>query len=204
MGVSHLEVIVEELSMETALRGLLPTLLGDTSFEVYPHQGKDELLTQLPHRLRGYAHFIPPNWKILVVVDRDQEDCVQLKGQLEKMALDAGLSTRTSAGSADCVVVNRLAIEELEAWYFGDWKAVREVFPKVPPTIPNRAKYRNPDQILGGTWEAFERVCQKVGYFKGGLRKIEAAAMIAPKMVPARNTSLSFQVLRNALLEMTI
>jgi hypothetical protein len=26
------------------------------------------------------------------------------------------------------VVVNRLAIEELEAWYFGDWEAVRAAY----------------------------------------------------------------------------
>ena len=47
-----------------------------------------------------------------------------------------------------------------------------------------------------------ERLCQKASYFSGGLRKIEAASMIAPRMVPARNTSRSFQVLRDALAEM--
>ena len=43
--------------------------------------------------------------------------------------------------------------------------------------------------------------CSKAGYFSGGLRKIEAAEQIAPHMDPSRNTSHSFQVFRDALLE---
>ena len=125
-----------------------------------------------------------------------------LKGQLELTARNAGLATRSSAGGTKYVVLNRIAVEELEAWYFGDWVAVREVYPGLPATVPNKASYRNPDQIRGGTFEAFERLCQKASYFSGGLRKIEAASMIAPRMVPARNTSRSFQVLRDALAEM--
>ena len=51
-------------------------------------------------------------------------------------------------------MVNGIAVEELEAWYFGDWVAVREVYPGLPATVSNKANYRNPDQIRGGTWEA--------------------------------------------------
>jgi hypothetical protein len=202
MAVSHLEVLVEEPSMEAALRGILPGLLGNTSFEVYAHQCKEDLLAQLPGRLRGYSHFIPEDWRILVLVDRDDDECADLKNQLEQIAFESQLSTRSSTGGTNYVVLNRIAIEELEAWYFGDWQAVRDIYPKLPASIPMRAKFRHPDQILGGTWEAFERVCQKVGYFKGGLRKIEAATAIAPAMVSSRSTSRSFQVLRDALLEM--
>jgi hypothetical protein len=202
MAVNHLEVIVEEPSMEAALRQLLPKLLGHISFEVYAHQGKAELLQQLPNRLRGYSHFIADDWRILVVVDRDDDDCATLKAQLEQAAMDVGFVTRATRENSKYVVLNRIAIEELEAWYFGDWPAVREIFPKLSNTIPQQARYRNPDGILGGTWEAFERVCQKAGYFKNGLRKIEAATTIASHMVPARNRSHSFQVLRNALVEL--
>ncbi len=42
---------------------------------------------------------------------------------------------------------------------------------------------------------------QNAGYFPGGLAKVDAANQIAPHMDPARNTSRSFQVLRDALLE---
>lgn len=73
--------------MEAALRGLLPRLVGDMSFEVYPYQGKDDLLRKLPQRLLGYAAFLPSDWRIVVVVDRDDDDCRRLKQQLEYCAL---------------------------------------------------------------------------------------------------------------------
>lgn len=123
-----------------------------------------------------------------------------LKRRLEAMAHEAGLSTRTSGGRV--AVVNRLAIEELEAWYFGDWSAVAAAYPRVNRTVPAQARYRSPDGIRGGTWEAFERVLQKAGYFKSGLRKIEAARAVATHMDPARNTSPSFTALRTALTNM--
>lgn len=188
--------------MEAALRLLLPKIVGPLSFEVYPHQCKDELLARLPDRLRGYAKWIPKTWRIVVIVDRDDDDCAELKAQLEKVAADAGLGTRSRSGARPYVVVNCLAIEELEAWYFGDWEAVRAAYPRVPGTIPSQAKYRDPDAVAGGTWEAFERVLQKAGYFRVGLAKIEAAKTIAANMEPSRNCSRSFQVLRSALVEM--
>ena len=204
MTVEHVEVLVEEPSMEAALELLLPKLLADTSFKIHTHQGKLDLLTKLPAKLRGYASWIPATWRIVVVVDRDDDDCEDLKQQLEDSATQAGLPTRsTTKGSAGYVVVNRLAIEELEAWYFGDWKAVCAAYPRVPSSIPAKAEYRAPDAIKGGTWEAFLRVLQNAGYFTTGLRKIEAARAIAEHMVPSRNTSPSFCALREALDEMS-
>jgi hypothetical protein len=202
MSVEHIEVLVEEPSMEMALRTLLPKMLGSTSFEVYAHQCKEDLLVRLPERLRGYASWVPDTWRIVVIVDRDDADCAKLKAHLEKIAKAAKLTTRSGARGKAYIVVNRIAIEELEAWYFGDWEAVRSSYPRVPATIPSKGKYRDPDAIAGGTWEAFERVLQQAGYFAQGLAKIEAARAIAANMSPERNTSRSFQALREALGEM--
>lgn len=102
MSVEHIEVIVEEPSMEMALRTLLPRMVGSTSFEIYPHQGKDDLLARLPERLLGYARWIPDTWRIVVIVDRDDADCAELKGHLEKAASAANLTTRSRAGQAVC------------------------------------------------------------------------------------------------------
>jgi hypothetical protein len=202
MNVEHVDVLVEEPSMEAALRLLLPRLLGQVSFEVYPFQCKDELLARLPARLRGYRPWLPESWRVVVIVDRDNDDCQQLKNRLEHMARGAGLTTKSSARCQQYRVVNRLAIEELEAWYFGDWEAVRAVYPRVSENIPRKSAYFDPDAIGGGTWEAFERVLGKAGYFKGGLRKIEAARTIVPHMDPDRNSSRSFQAFRDVLREM--
>lgn len=202
MSVAHLEVLVEEPSMEAALLVLLPKLVGSASFSIHAHQGKPDLLSKLPGKLAAYAKWIPPDWRVVVILDRDADDCVALKRKLETWARDAGLPSRPAAPE-HWVVVNRLAIEELEAWYFGDWDAVRAAYPRVPKTVPRRQEFRVPDAIQGGTWEAFERVLQGAGYFKTGIRKIEAARAVCPRMHPARNRSASFQALRDVLAEAT-
>lgn len=207
MKVEHVEVLVEEPSMEAVLRLILPKILGDLSFEIYAHQCKDELLLRLPQRLHGYCQrrnsdsWFRNHCRIVIIIDRDDDDCTRLKGELEKMSAGAGLATRTSAKGSNYSVVNRLAIEELEAWFFGDWEAVQAAYPRVVATIPAQAKYRAPDEIAGGTWEQFQRVLQKATYFSGGLRKVEAARAVASHMLPSRNTSPSFCALRDVLLE---
>lgn len=202
MRAAHLEFLVEELSMEAFLRALLPRLLpADRTFEVHPFQGKSDLLGKLKVRLRGYARWLPSDWRIVVVVDRDAEDCRQLKGRLEAMALAAGLITRSQCGAQPWQLVNRIAIEELEAWYFGDWAAVCNAYPKVRPTIPRQAAYRDPDAIHGGTWEAFERILQQRGYFRTGLPKVLAARTIGSMLNPGSNQSRSFLAFRNAVAE---
>jgi len=196
MPALHFEFLVEEPSMEAFLNGLLPRLLPqDRSFQVYPFQGKQDLLSKLRNRLRGYAAWMPEDYRIVVLVDRDEEDCNQLKQRLEAICADAELCSRTATAEDRWQIVNRIAIEELEAWYFGDWEAVGEVYSRVPATIPNRQGFRDPDAIAGGTWEAFERILQRHRYFGTGLRKVEAARALGKVVDPERSTSRSFSLL---------
>jgi Domain of unknown function (DUF4276) len=202
VSAAHLEVLVEEPSMEAFLNALLPRLLpAGRSFTVHPFQGKTDLMTKLQDRLRGYASWLPDDWRIVVVVDRDDEDCMALKARLEAIAKQARLRTRSRAGKQSWQLVNRIAIEELEAWYFGDWTAVRVAYPRVSERITSQAGYRDADGIAGGTWEAFERVLQRFGYFRGGLTKIEAGRTLGAAIDPARNRSISFVHFRDAVLE---
>ena len=122
---------------------------------------------------------------------------------MEAAARATTLLTRSQVGSGSWQIVNRIVIEELEAWYFGDWEAVRGAYPRVSSDVPGRASYRDPDAIKGGTWEAFERVMKRHGYFTTGLRKVEAAQKIAQHIKPDRNQSGSFGVFRNILVEAT-
>jgi hypothetical protein len=204
MSFVHLEALVEEPSMAAALAGLLPKLISRSSWEIYAHGGRDDLLRKLPQRLRTYRRTLQPGWLILILIDRDRNDCMTIKAQLEQAAFVAGLTTRSSVEGRIFQVVNRIAIEELEAWYFGDWAAVRKAYPRVPARVSARARFRDPDAISGGPWEAFEQIMQNAGYFPGGLAKVEAAGRIAPHMDPARNTSRSFQVFRDALLQAAV
>lgn len=59
MSVGHVEVLVEEPSMEAALRELLPKILTGVTFHIYPFQDKADLLQRLPDRFRGYANWLP-------------------------------------------------------------------------------------------------------------------------------------------------
>lgn len=200
MAVEMLYVVVEEPSMEVALTALLPKMLrADVAFEIRQFQCKDELLQRLPDRLKGYAQWLPPSAMVLVVVDRDADDCKELKQRLESIALSAGLSTKTRPGRGGFQVINRIAIEELEAWFFGDWRAMCSAYPKLDPNLPQRAGLRDPDAIKGGTWEAMERELNRKGYFKNGLRKLELARTVATQMNPAVNRSASFACLRDTL-----
>ena len=193
-------VFVEEPSMEAALEHLLPKMLAEGDFEIRRFQCKDDLLKQLPDRLRGFSTWLPANWALVILVDCDDDDCRQLKQRLEQVAADARLRTKTSTPPGQRFqVANRIAIEELEAWFFGDWAAVKAAYPKVPATLPQRAGFRDPDAIRGGTWEALERELKKAGYFKTGLRKMECARAVAAHMDAARNTSKSFQSFRQAM-----
>lgn len=199
--LEKLFVLVEEPSMEAALEILLPKMLGAVEFKIRRFQCKNDLLKHLPDRLRAYRSWLPSNWAILVLVDRDDDDCAKLKQRLEAMASDAGLITKTTAGDNNRFqVANRIATEELEAWFFGDWSAVQAAYPRVPKTIPQKAGFRDPDAISGGTWEALERVLQRAGYFSTGLRKVECARAVAQQMEPNRNASKSFQALSGALM----
>ena len=201
MKVEHIEILVEEPSMEAALMVSLPRVIGALTFRIHTFQCKSDLRKKLLCRLKGYKKWLPNNWRIVVLLDRDDDDCHKLKSSLESMANDAKLTTRSKANGKHFSVVNRLAIEELEAWHFGDWAAVKTAYPRVPTDIPKKAAYRDPDAIKGGTWESFERELQKAGYFKGGLRKIEAAQAVATHWDPNINTSASFCVFRDILRE---
>jgi len=197
----HLELLVEEPSAEAALSELLPKIIDvNNTWVIHPHGGKKDLLGKLQDRLRGYAHWLPQDWFVVVLIDEDRQDCLVLKKELEQAATHAGLRTRTNRGAGNRIrVVNRIAMEELEAWFFGDVEALCEAYPGVSPTLGRKAKYRNPDGISGGTWEALERVVQRAGHFEGGLAKIEAARSMSKEMDPERNRSRSFCCFRDAL-----
>lgn len=120
--------------------------------------------------------------------------------KLEYIALTAGFITKSSAlVNQNFQVINRIAVEEIESWFFGDINAINSAYPKVSKNISSQASYRTPDEIKGGTWEALERIFKKAGYYQGGLQKLKAAREISAYMDPRKNCSKSFQVFYQTL-----
>lgn len=195
----HLEAFVEEPSAEAALESLLPRILPGWTYSIHSFQGKANLLKRLPARLKGLSTWLREELRVLVLVDRDKNDCRELKRMLELAAAEAGLPTKSSPRDGKFQVLNRIAVEELEAWFLGDAEALSTAYPRVPASLGERRGFRDPDAIRGGTWEALERVLKRAGYYPAGLPKIEVARNISKYMLPERNTSPSFRVFADGL-----
>lgn len=190
----HLEVLVEEPSMKKALDILIPKIIDKQhTFTVHDFRSKQDLLQKLEQRLRAYSK-LRNSWefRVLVLVDEDRQDCRVLKQYMVDVANVCGISD---------ITLNRIVVEELESWFFGDICAIRAVYPRIPETIGNQIRFRNPDLIPGGTWEALDQLLIQHGY-KSGLVKSEAAEKIAQNMDPWRNRSASFKVFRDGLLRL--
>ena len=181
----------------------MPKILpSNVTFNFHAYDGKKDFLNKVPDRLKGYQRSLRPDWKIVLLIDEDRQDCLELKEKLELMATSAGLITKSS-GQKDksFQVLNRIVVEELEAWFFGDVEAICQAYPKVSANLAKQKQYRDPDAIQGGTAEALERVLKKAGYHLGGLQKQKASSDISQYMNPESNRSKSFQVFYQGLLE---
>jgi hypothetical protein len=196
----HIELLVEGRSDKEALDVLVPRIVGQqVSFDVRVFDSKRNLLSKLPGRMSGYAHWRHLGLRVVVLVDEDREDCRELRRAIEKAAEQAGLPMLRGDAERQVLVLGRIVIEELEAWYFGDPDALRTAYPRLPKSFERREAFRDPDAIAGGTWEQLERLLQRAGYHQPRLAKIQAARDIAPHMDVDRNASGSFQIFVDGL-----
>lgn len=193
----QLEVLVEEPSAEEALRHLLPKLLrGRARAKVINLGSKYKLLKVVGDRLTAYRKRIDNGeaLRIVILVDRDDDDCTKLKAELERRAKEVGLPTKSQPDAGGRILVlNRIVIEELEAWFIGDPTALRAAFPKLPAIPETSGIFKNPDNVSGGTWEGLHRFLKKHGIYRSSYPKIDAAHRIAPHLDIARNRSKSFR-----------
>lgn len=193
----HLEFLVEEFSTQEALKALVPNILGNIhTFKIHNFQNKDRLLKRLPERMNAYSKLVQEDWRIVILVDRDDDDCQLLKLKL----CDASRAVTSQKGN---IVLHRIAVEELEAWFFGDVPAIHAEYQKIPASLSHKSKFRNPDAIKGGTWEQLDKILKDYGY-ETGLQKSDFAQRVAPHMDINNNQSRSFQVFRDGLKDIII
>ena len=199
----HLEFLFEEPSMESVLPGLLPQILRKgCSFEFRAFQGNRNILKNINNILYNYRCRLPTDRRLVVVLDRD-DAYPERKTRPERAAADTDPHTRSQARGELRQMFDRIVIEELETWYFGDREAVRRDHPRIAPNIAKQARHRNPDAIRDGTWDAFARITQNQRYFQTGLGKIKAARTVALNIKPAHTPSRSFTAFHDALTGVT-
>lgn len=208
----HIEILVEDRSGERLLTAVLPKLLGEQgnphTWRVHGYKGigripknlnasrdpaKRILLDQLPKLLRGYGN-TPGIDAVVVVLDSDQRNCVDFLSELKALAASCKPAPKT---------LFRLAIEEMEAWYFGDRQALITAYPGAKAEVLQRYQQ---DSVCG-TWELLAdaiypggaSVIKKSGWPLPGQVKHEWAEKIGPLLDPDRNRSPSFGKLREGL-----
>jgi len=196
----HFEFLVEEPSMEATLRTILPRIVNRSiSHSIHTFQGKQDLLTKLPKRLKGYKKWITQEYRIIILIDKDSDDCYILKRKLENIATDANLTTKSSVRPGqDFQVLTRIVIFELESWFLGDFSAIKKAYPKISNKLQNNIKYSNPD-VITNTWEELESILQRYQYYPGGMPKIEVAEKISKHLNISINRSPSFQIFYQGL-----
>lgn len=202
--VRRLEVLVEELSCRAVLEVLLPRIVPDVASEIRVFNGRHDLLKRLPQRLAEYSSWMKDtDLQVVVLLDRDRDDCLELKGRVEDVLADAGLVSLSRQQEGRRVdACTRIVIEHLEAWFFGDVPALRSAYPRMPESLDRRRLYRDPDAIAGGAWRALERLLDKHGY-GGSLAKVATAGAIAPHMNIEANRSASFRAFRDGVRRLT-
>ena len=109
--------MVEEPSMKALLEILLPRILPDNVEPlIISHSGKSDLKKSIPIKLRAWQSL---DDKFIILHDQDSNDCMQLKADLLSLCKNS---------RNQCIV--RIVCIELEAWYFGDLKAVSLAYGK--------------------------------------------------------------------------
>ncbi|WP_287563327.1 DUF4276 family protein [Desulfobacter sp.] len=213
----HIEVLVEDSSGEKLLQVLLPKLIGPQgnphSWRLHAYKGigripsglvtkadpaKRILLDQLPKLMRGYGK-TPGIDAVVIVLDADKRECSEFLSDLKTAAAACNPTPNT---------LFRLAIEEIEAWYFGDRDALLKAYPRAKLDV--LGKYVQDSAC--DTWELLadavytggSAAIKKTGWPLPGQVKHEWAIKIGPLMNPDRNISPSFGKLRDGLRQLVV
>lgn len=165
--------LLEERSMKVFLDMLLPKIIpAGINFITIPHEGKADLRKSIPVKLKAWNI---PETKFIIVQDQDTNDCKVLKQDLLDLC-------------SNCTkeVLVRIACHELEAWYWGDLKAIELAYNKDLSKIGRKKAYRIPDEIVSPKRELQKLLPEH--------QQIAGAKRIAQYIDIERNCSTSFRV----------
>lgn len=208
----HIEVLVEDSSGAKLIELLLPKIIGPQgaphSWRIKLYKGigripagltskadpaKRILLDQLPRLLSGYGK-TPWVDAVVVICDSDSRNCKEFLLELSAVLKQCDPAPNT---------LFRLAIEEMEAWFLGDRKALLNAYPRARKDVLNRYAQ---DSVCG-TWELLAdavhpgglKEVKKSGFWLPGQLKHDWAEKIGPEMNVEDNQSPSFGKFRDGL-----
>ncbi len=206
----HIEFLVEDQSGKVLLEKLIPRILGEQSqphtWNLHSYKGigripqnlnhqadpsKRILLDRLPQILKGYGQ-TPGYDAVVIVLDSDRRNCQEFLQELKDLLQNVQPAPQT---------LFRLAIEEMEAWYFGDRAALLKAYPRAKKNILDRYIQ---DSVCG-TWELLADAIHTGGsaalpnFALAGKAKSEWAERIGEQMLPEDNQSPSFVKFRDGV-----
>ena len=178
--------------------GHIPTGLKSAS-----EARKRILLDQLPRLIQGYGKTFsqyPPDCPAVLIIICDIDDRCLMTFRRELLDLVDRCNPKPK--TQFCI-----AIEEGEAWYLGDFAAIKAAYPKAKEAVLN--SYIN-DSICG-TWEKLAEAVfsggvqnlSKLGGRAIGTEKANWAKNISPFMDADNNLSPSFCYFRDKLRELS-
>jgi hypothetical protein len=215
----HFEILVEGQTELTALSILMKNIVGEYgnphTWRVHKHRGigripddptakpnkhDQTLLHNLPSKLRAYGEEGRDDVVVVVLVDLDaRPDCSAFKSDLTGLLNHCAKKPKS---------IFRIAIEELEAWFFGDQLSIKKAYPKVRQ--PMLDGYVQDSQCR--TWEMLAEAIYPGGlnslgqHGKRSVKILEQkrvwAKEICPHMDVENNHSHSFQCFRDGIRRM--
>jgi hypothetical protein len=158
----HFEVLIEDISGQTTLETLIPKIIDcdQHSFIVHSYKGigrippnlkpkldpkKRVLLDQLPKLIQGYGQTFakyPANYLAVLIIVCDLDNRCLHRFRQELIAC-LEMST-PQPETYFC-----LAIEEGEAWYLGDFNAIKSAYPQAKESVLKTYEH----DAICGTWE---------------------------------------------------
>lgn len=185
--MSQSVVLVEEESARIVVATLAEKLEISPPPILIPHQGKHDLERSIRNKLARWRS--PEDTRFVVLCDNDRSNCATRKAALLAQVPPNALP-RTRI---------RLALQELESWYFGDLQALVGaglLDADVANRMPKQKTYRDPDGMLTPKRTFRSILLQRQEAHQG---QILLARRIAPHLSITDNRSVSFRHFVNAL-----
>lgn len=179
-------IFTEEPSIKEVLDVVIPKISPDLNFQIFPHQGKNDLENALRKTVPNISKI--PNARIIIVRDQDDLDCKELKKSLISII----------ENNIYCPYKVRIVCKELESWFLGDLSALEKTFPTFKSArIATKREMRNVDDIQKPSKYILKVIPEYAN--KNYLPKINTAKIIAPNLSIDNNNSLSFKNMVNAI-----